>query len=113
MALSNVDANLLYPLYVLLEEAHVERAATRLHRSPSATSHILARLRESLADPLLVRKGRGLVRSARGEALRPLLRRVVSDMEQVFAQSGELDLASLERTFRIGTTDAVDASVLA
>jgi DNA-binding transcriptional LysR family regulator len=113
MALSNVDANLLYPLYVLLEEAHVERAAKRLCRSPSATSHILSRLRDGLGDPLLVRKGRVLVRSARGEALRPILRRLVSDMEQVFATAGGLDLPSLERTFRIAVTDGVDAGLLA
>lgn len=113
MGLSNVDANLLYPLFVLLEEAHVERAAKRLCRSPSATSHILARLRENLDDPLLVRKGRVLVRSARGEALRPVLRRIVGDMGRVFATVGELELSSLERTFRIATTDGVDANVLA
>lgn len=112
MGLSNVDANLLYPLFVLLEEAHVERAAKRLCRSPSATSHILARLRENLDDPLLVRKGRVLVRSTRGEALRPVLRRIVSDMGRVFATVGELDLPSLERTFRIASTDGVDANVL-
>ncbi len=112
MGLSNVDANLLYPLFVLLEEAHVERAAKRLHRSPSATSHILSRLRESLEDPLLVRKGRGLVRSTRGEALRPVLRRIVSDMGRVFATASELDLPTLERTFRIATADGVDANVL-
>jgi len=113
MSLSNVDANLLYPLYVLLEEAHVERAAKRLHRSPSATSHILGRLRESLHDPLLVRKGRGLVLSVRAEELRPLLTRIVRDLERVFSPSDELDLESMERTFRVATTDAVDASLLA
>ena len=112
MSLSNVDANLLFPLHVLLEEAHVERAAKRLHRSPSATSHILSRLCESLADPLLVRKGRVLVRSARGVELRPLLARLVRDVERVFSPPGELDLDALERTFRVATPDSVDVSML-
>nr|WP_257154462.1 LysR family transcriptional regulator [Pseudomonas sp. ICMP 8385] len=41
------------------------RAAQRLGLSPSAMSRALARLRETTGDPLLVRAGRGLVRTFR------------------------------------------------
>ena len=49
------DLNLLVVLDVLLQERNVTRAARRLHRTQSAVSHALARLREQLNDPILVR----------------------------------------------------------
>src|SRR6185295_16428455 len=58
--LSAIDLNLLVILRALLNERHVTRAAQRIGLSQSATSHALARLRELLGDPLLVRSGRAL-----------------------------------------------------
>ncbi len=113
MSLANIDANLLFPLFVLLEEAHVERAARRLGRSPSATSHMLSRLREALSDPLLVRRGRLFALSPRAEELLPLVRRAVAEVEQVFTPTAVFDPTVLTRTFRIATTDTLDGSVLA
>ncbi|MDB5964623.1 MAG: transcriptional regulator, LysR family, partial [Polaromonas sp.] len=55
------DFNLLVTLDVLLAEGSVAGAARRLRLSPSAMSRSLARLRDTLGDPLLVRAGRGLV----------------------------------------------------
>ena len=69
--LRKIDLNLLLTLHALLTEKHVTRAALRLHRSQPAVSHALARLREQLGDPLLVRAGRGLTATAPGERLRP------------------------------------------
>jgi hypothetical protein len=48
------DLNLLVTLDVLLVEGSVARAARRLRLSPSAMSRALARLRETMGDPLLV-----------------------------------------------------------
>ena len=53
--LSSIDLNLLVALDALLSEAHVGRAARRIGLSQPAASHALKRLREFLADPLLVR----------------------------------------------------------
>ena len=64
------DLNLLIALDVLLDEGNVARAARRLRLSPSAMSRTLARLRETMGDPLLVRAGRGLVPSPRALELR-------------------------------------------
>jgi DNA-binding transcriptional LysR family regulator len=41
-------------------------------------SHALARLRERLGDPLLVRAGRGMVLTPRAEALRARVHSVVA-----------------------------------
>ena len=53
----NFDLNLLRVLDALLRERNVSRAAERLSLSQPAVSNALARLRELLDDPLLVRAG--------------------------------------------------------
>ncbi|WOT04959.1 LysR family transcriptional regulator [Shewanella youngdeokensis] len=55
------DLSLLIALQILVEERSVTLAAKRLHLSQSATSRILARLREMLDDPLFSRVGQRLV----------------------------------------------------
>src|SRR6516162_2998920 len=56
--LRRFDLNLLVVFDVLMTERSVTRAAGRLGRTQSAISHSLARLRDQLGDPLLVRGGR-------------------------------------------------------
>ena len=63
--LRRIDLNLMVILDALLAEKHVTRAAARLHLSQPAVSHALARLRDVLGDPLLVRQGGTLVPTAR------------------------------------------------
>src|SRR5262245_65238063 len=72
--LSALDLNLFLVLHTVLEERSATRAAARLHVTQSAVSNALARLRELLGDPLVVRRGRGLVPTPRAEELAPLLR---------------------------------------
>ncbi|MGB5036151.1 MAG: LysR family transcriptional regulator, partial [Blastocatellia bacterium] len=50
--MSRPDLNLLFTLDVLLAEGSVARAARRLRLSPSAMSRSLARLRETMGDPM-------------------------------------------------------------
>jgi DNA-binding transcriptional LysR family regulator len=92
---------MLFTLDVLLAEGNVARAARRLHLSPSAMSRALARLREATGDPLLVRAGRGLVASPRALELRDSIGRLVREAEAALRPAGELNLAALDRTFRI------------
>src|SRR5215470_117384 len=72
--LSSIDLNLFLVLHAVLEERSATRAAARLHVTQSAVSNALARLRELLGNPLVVRSGRGLVPTPRAEELAPLLR---------------------------------------
>lgn len=99
------DLNLLITLNVLLEEGSVARAAQRLHLSPSAMSRALARLRETMGDPLLVRAGRGLVPTPRALALRERVSALVQDAEAVLRPDEALDLTHLVRTFTLRTSD--------
>jgi len=77
------DLNLLTTLNVLLAEGSVARAAQRLGLSPSAMSRTLARLREVMGDPLLVRAGRGLVPTPRALDLRERVDVLVQDAAAV------------------------------
>ena len=103
--MSKLDLNLLITLDVLLAEGNVARAARRLHLSPSAMSRALARLREATGDPLLVRAGRGLVASPRALELRDSVSRLVQEAEAALRPANKLDLARLDRTFTMRSSE--------
>lgn len=105
MQLSSIDLNLLLVLDALLETGSVKDAARRLALSPSATSHALARLRDVLGDPVLVRAGRRMVPTTRAEALAPRVRRLLEEAEAVFRRAEGFDPALLRRSFTAITND--------
>ncbi|MCE9671724.1 LysR family transcriptional regulator [Myxococcus stipitatus] len=81
MNLSGIDLNLFLVLHAVLETGSVTGAAEQLHVTQSAVSNALARLRDVLGDPLLVRDGRGLVPTPRCEELRPLVASAVAQLQ--------------------------------
>ncbi|WP_455884897.1 LysR family transcriptional regulator [Pseudomonas spelaei] len=99
------DLNLLITLDVLLAEGSVAGAARRLGLSASAMSRALARLRETTGDPLLVRAGRGLVATPRAMALREQVSRLVQEAQAVLRSTQSLDMAQVERTFTLRTSE--------
>lgn len=111
--LSAIDLNALVVLDALLAERHVTRAAERIGRTQSAVSHALARLRELLGDPLLVRGPRGaLVATARAEAIAPALRRALDGVRQAIRGEPRFDPATARRSFRIATGDYAELILL-
>ncbi|MNF56711.1 Nodulation protein D 2 [compost metagenome] len=103
--MSTPDLNLLVTLDVLLAEGSVARAAKRLRLSPSAMSRALARLRETMGDPLLVRAGRGLVPTPRALELRERVAQLVQDAEAVLRPAAQIDLKQLVRTFTLRSSE--------
>jgi DNA-binding transcriptional LysR family regulator len=103
--MSTPDLNLLVALDVLLAEGSVARAAQRLRLSPSAMSRTLARLRETVGDPLLVRAGRGLVPTPRALELRERVSVLVQDARVILRPAETLDLQRLVRTFTLRTRE--------
>src|ERR1700744_564027 len=83
--LSALDLNLLVALDALLDEASVGRAAARVSLSQPAMSHALKRLRALLGDPLLVRVGAHMHRTARGDALRDSVKDVLARVRELVA----------------------------
>src|SRR5690606_33560528 len=81
MSIASLDLNLLLVLHAVLKERSVARAAQQLHVTPSAISNALARLRGSLGDPLITRKGRGIVPTPRALELAPILERTIQELE--------------------------------
>lgn len=109
---STHDPAQLFALDALLETRSVSAAARRMGVTQSAMSHTLARLREQFDDPLLVRAGRGLARTARAEAIAPRLRAAVRDLQDAVAMVPTFDPATTSRTFRVATTDLVELALL-
>lgn len=103
--MSTPDLNLLITLDILLAEGSVARAARRLRLSPSAMSRALARLREVVGDPLLVRAGRGLVATPRANAMREQVSMLVQSAQALLRPAEKLNLPHLVRTFTLRTSD--------
>ena len=104
MSLSSIDLNLMLVLHVVLLEQNVARAAGRLHVTPSAVSNALARLRDALGDPLVTRKGRGIVPTPRAIELAPILARTLHDLEAALV-TAPFDAARCTRTFTVAVAD--------
>ena len=100
--LRNTNLNLLRTLHVLLQEAHVSKAAQRLHITQSAVSRQLAQLRDIWQDELLVRNGNVLIMTPKAEMLKAKLDTLMDDFDLLLAETvfdpenwfGELVLSS-------------------
>src|SRR5580765_5563393 len=79
------DLNLLYALDALSRTESVKAAAEMLNLSAPAMSHMLARLRETTGDPLLVRAGRKLVPTPRALSMIEVTRELVAQAQVVLA----------------------------
>ena len=100
----NIDLNLLKSLDALLETASVSKAAILVNLSQPAMSRALNRLQYALKDPLLVRSGRGMVLTPRGESLRAPVQDAISRVSQVFRPQ-VFDPTNAHDRFRIMAPD--------
>jgi DNA-binding transcriptional LysR family regulator len=105
--LSTFDLNHVRALHILLEEAHVARAARRLSITPAAASNALARLRRDFDDPLLVRVGRSFTRTALAEALRIPAAEVMASAERLVHTAVPFDAATYDGTFVMTAADRI------
>lgn len=103
--LARLDLNLLPQLAALLRRCNVTHAANDVGLSQPAMSRALARMRDELGDPLLVRGTKGLVRTPRAERLLPRLEAALSDVKALFVEP-EFDPSTETRTIRVASTDA-------
>lgn len=105
--MESMDLSLLVPLDALLQEGSVSGAARRVGLSTPAMSHALARLRARLGDPVLVRAGRGMVRTPRAERLRAQVHALVAEARRALTPERAFVAAELDRTFVVHATDYV------
>ena len=99
-----LDGRLLQALVAVHEEGSLTRAAQRLGLTQSAVSHAVERLRGITGDALFVRSGRGIVPTARADALVAGARRLIAELRD-FGQAGAFDPAQLRRTLTIAAND--------
>ncbi|MBH3431212.1 LysR family transcriptional regulator [Pseudomonas alkylphenolica] len=106
--ISTFDLNLLRIFDMLLREQNVSRAAERLALSQPTVSNALARLRELLDDPLLVRVGRRMQPSPKALALEGPIRSALQQIEQTLNAGECFDPRHSRQIFRISMTDFVE-----
>ncbi|MEO8484305.1 MAG: LysR family transcriptional regulator [Acidobacteriota bacterium] len=99
------DLNQLFVLNAVLIENSVVRAAQRLHLSPSAMSRALARVRETVGDPILVKAGRKLVPTPRATEIRDRVDRLIQEAQAVLLPTKAPDLRRIVRTFTLRTSE--------
>lgn len=105
--LRNLDLNLLVVFDVLWSERSVSRAARRVHRTQSAVSLALDRLRTAFDDPLFVWNGRGMQPTVRAEALAPRIRAIVNQVNETLEMRFD-DPRQVRREITVATADYID-----
>ncbi|MDY7073962.1 HTH-type transcriptional regulator YidZ [Pseudomonas hunanensis] len=108
MNISNFDLNLLRVFDMLLREQNVSRAAERLALTQPTVSNALARLRDQLGDPLLVRVGRRMRPTPRALALEGPIRAALQQIEQTLGTGDGFEPQRSHRQLRIALTDFVE-----
>lgn len=109
--LRTFDLNLLKVLDVVLTERSLTRAASQLALTQPAVSNALRRLRETLGDELLVRKGRGLEPTARALEIWPSVQEALQKLQDALAPS-VFDPAQAHNAFVLTMADATAAELM-
>jgi DNA-binding transcriptional LysR family regulator len=99
--LHRIDLNLLVVFEALMLEGSVAGAANTLNKTPSAVSHALARLREQVGDPLMVKVGGRMQPSPFALQLIEDVRPILGSIKRVLRLPEPFDPSLSDRTFRI------------
>ena len=100
----DLDAKLLRLLVTVVDTGSITGAAQRLGVTQSAVSHLLDKLRGITGDVLFAKSGRGIVATARAEALAERARALLGDLER-FAYSENFAPGQWRTTFTIAAND--------
>jgi DNA-binding transcriptional LysR family regulator len=103
--LRGVDINLLVVLDAVLSERSLTRAADILGTSQPTVSGAVAKLRTMLDDPLLVRSGRLSELTPRAEALQPVVRAALDEIDRTLNLRPMFDPLASARHFRLAASD--------
>jgi DNA-binding transcriptional LysR family regulator len=104
-----IDLNLLVAFDALMQEGHVGRAAERVFLGQPAMSHALARLRETLGDPLFIRAGNRMEATALALELAPRVRAWLQQADGFLFARPAFNPATAQGTCRIAVPDGLEA----
>ena len=113
MDLHGFDLNLLVALDALLSEKSVTNAGRRVHLSQSAMSGVLARLRQSFNDKLLVPSRGGMTLTPLAETLVEPVRSILGQVQQTIIVNVPFDPGTSRRVFTIAASDYAITVLLA
>jgi DNA-binding transcriptional LysR family regulator len=99
--LRSLDLNLLTVFEAIYELGAVSGAADRLALSQSATSHALARLRETCKDDLFVRARQGLSPTPVAQEMYPAIKQALDALRATLAEASGFDPGTSQRRFRV------------
>jgi len=105
MKVSPVDLNLLAVLDAIVQTCSVSRAAEQVGITKPAMSHALARLRDQMGDPVLVRAGQQWHLSERALAMRDRVREVAEGARVLLEKDETFEPKHSTREFRVHATD--------
>src|SRR5262249_10214710 len=103
--LRRFDLNLLIVFEVLMAERSVTRTAERLGRTQSAISHSLARLRQQLGDPLLLKGARRMEPTPFALKLLEQAQPILRSLQRVLLPRRRFEPKSSRRVFRLSVPD--------
>jgi DNA-binding transcriptional LysR family regulator len=106
-----LDLNLLRVFDEVMTERSLTRAAKNLSITQPAASNALRRLRETLGDDLLRRKGQGLEPTPRGLALWPVVKEALRQLQDALIPP-DFVAAQANTTFVLSMADASAAELM-
>lgn len=110
--LRRLDLNLLVTLDALLTEHNVTRVAEKLNFSQPSISVHLSKLRDIFDDPLLLPGPRGMLPTAKAEALREPLRQALNALEGVVAPTKPFEPATAQNDWAVSAADYGESTVV-
>lgn len=103
--LRGIDVNLIVVLDAILTERNLTRAAEVLGTTQPTVSGAAAKLRTMLADPLLVRSGRTSELTPKAQALQPVVRAALAEIDRTLTVRPSFDPRTSDRQFRLSASD--------
>jgi DNA-binding transcriptional LysR family regulator len=112
MNFERIDLNLFRVFEAVLREGGITAAARTLNLSQPAVSHALARLRETLGDPLFERQGRAMVPTPIARSLAGPIRLALGGLENSLRTLDRFDPATARRRFTVAMRPQLEDQLL-
>ena len=106
-----LDLNLLRVFDAVMAEQSLTRAAHKLSLTQPAVSNALRRLREAVGDDLVRRSGSSMQPTAHAQALWPVVREALAQLESALVQTDFVPLQA-SNTFVLAMADATAAALM-
>jgi len=107
-----MDLNLILVLSILVRESSVRKTAEIMHVGSPSISMSLNKLRETFNDPLMVRRGRGMVPTPRALELVKKINPFLQELRISLIQPKQFDPFTIERTLRFAIAEDLETLFL-